>query len=1044
MLQVVRDQVGKSDQDRIDDIVGMLDPRCPEALADSEPNPTRPASPAPPPEEPLQTEKTPPDHRTPTVFVSYSHRDEVFAARLIADLQKAGHAVWIDVTKLKGGDEWVRAISEGIINSYAFVVVVTPHALDSTWVQTEILWAKQRERLIIPLILDAAALDSVGFFVLNPYQGVRFDRGYEGALSSLLSTLPSPTIPVTEQEPQLVPEDHPREAKRKRERTQRESELEYLDRLRLEVLLNTEKYTALAGQSQITRETGSGRLAAVVMRPEFALLSGDRDQQKEVRRFENAVEEIIALRRAIVLGEPGAGKTTTLWRLASDLAQKAIDDSNAPIPLVIRLGRWTDEFQTFERFVAHELGNLGPHLNDLLRSGRAALLFDGLNEIPVSQRKRDRANKDRQVERFIREHRNLLAVVSCRAQDYNTDLGFDRIEIQPLDPIRIREFLTRYLGSNYGETLFERLVGSDAIETEGRFLDWAADKITERDPLQVFWIERALPDGLKWGLLGGRNWFWTQWIRDRDNPSSLLMLARNPYMLSMLAQVYENTGELPQNRGKLFERFVSTLFAREQIIRVDKVTKRENWADEAVDLLHSLSDLAFEMQLRRSEIRDGEGDALTVFSFYDAERFLSQRQLYLANSASLLSVGESVRYTHQLLQEYFAAVALRGRVFEQYGSETTYLAKDDLGLKASSIWKPDRWWERTNWEESAVLFAGLFADDCTPVIEWLMDANPEVAADCIVRSGAKTPRETLLRLRERWIPRLTNLRGDPSPLARAAVGRALGMLEVDGEPLDNRKGVSIIKRDGIVLPDIEWCDVPAGEFIYQEGQILALPAFQIAIYPITSEQYLTFIDDLEGFRDIRWWIGLSDDKYRRKNQNAPGEQFLLYGNHPREYVSWYDAIAFCRWLSWRLGGGYDLDLIDQWAVRLPTEYEWEEAARGPNGLQYPYGHRFDSSRGNTSETGIGRTSAVGIFPDGASPYGVMEMSGNVSEWCLSSHEAPKFNTVAEDLGSDEPRVVRGGSWRHDRVIASATARGEGDPVDRSSLLGFRLCRPPLP
>jgi hypothetical protein len=102
--------------------------------------------------------------------------------------------------------------------------------------------------------------------------------------------------------------------------------------------------------------------------------------------------------------------------------------------------------------------------------------------------------------------------------------------------------------------------------------------------------------------------------------------------------------------------------------------------------------------------------------------------LHRAAAASLLAVGErEVRFTHQLLQEYFTARGMRSRL----ASGT---------LPASDLWSAARWWERTGWEESAVLLAGLHADDCTPVVEWLLQAQPEVAAQCILRQRREAAR----------------------------------------------------------------------------------------------------------------------------------------------------------------------------------------------------------------------------------------------------------------------------------------------------------------
>lgn len=189
-----------------------------------------------------QSLTTPNTERTPTVFVSYSHDDKEFAERLIRDLQAAGHAIWIDVSRLKGGDVWIRAISEGIINSYAFVVVATERSLGSSWVQDEITWAKQRGKLIIPLLLEDV-LTHPDFFPLARYQGIKFfETDYDPAVRDLLAGLPAPPSSAD------VPIEPPK-------MTQRALELQYLDRLRFEVLLNTGTLHAAFRQSGETCST---------------------------------------------------------------------------------------------------------------------------------------------------------------------------------------------------------------------------------------------------------------------------------------------------------------------------------------------------------------------------------------------------------------------------------------------------------------------------------------------------------------------------------------------------------------------------------------------------------------------------------------------------------------------------------------------------------------------------------------------------------------------------------------------------------------------
>ena len=240
----------------------------------------------------------------------------------------------------------------------------------------------------------------------------------------------------------------------------------------------------------------------------------------------------------------------------------------------------------------------------------------------------------------------------------------------------------------------------------------------------------------------------------------------------------------------------------------------------------------------------------------------------------------------------------------------------------------------------------------------------------------------------------------------------------------------------IIGDPFEWCHVPAGPFLYGEDKRkLELPAFAMAKYPITYKQFQVFIDD-GGFTDDRWWDGLA------QRFTEPDDQRWKIDDHPRERVRWYDTMAFCRWLSARLGASHDLKQVDNWAVRLPTEFEWEKAARGEQGFIYPWGNEFDSSKCNTKESGHNRTSPVTQYPQGASPYGALDMSGNVWEWTLSDYRNPSFEVIIENISSAPSRVLRGGSWLNLQDFARAVARNYDLPSLRNNYLGFRVLRPP--
>jgi formylglycine-generating enzyme required for sulfatase activity len=186
-------------------------------------------------------------------------------------------------------------------------------------------------------------------------------------------------------------------------------------------------------------------------------------------------------------------------------------------------------------------------------------------------------------------------------------------------------------------------------------------------------------------------------------------------------------------------------------------------------------------------------------------------------------------------------------------------------------------------------------------------------------------------------------------------------------------------------------------------------------------------------------------------------------NHPVVYVTWYDALAYCDWLGGRLralapeyagrAGNPATSVFWQGIARkelvvsLPSEAEWEKAARGDNGRIYPWGDKFDPVLANTSEIGLGRTSPVGCFPGGASPYGVLDMAGNVWEWTRSlwgkNFSKPEYkypydpDDGREDLGLRDLRVLRGGSFDYFRRLARCAYRDRHDPDHRFDYRGFR-------
>jgi formylglycine-generating enzyme required for sulfatase activity len=246
---------------------------------------------------------------------------------------------------------------------------------------------------------------------------------------------------------------------------------------------------------------------------------------------------------------------------------------------------------------------------------------------------------------------------------------------------------------------------------------------------------------------------------------------------------------------------------------------------------------------------------------------------------------------------------------------------------------------------------------------------------------------------------------------------------------------------------IEWREVPAGPFWMgnddqgsdeKPKHQVELPAFLIARFPITNAQYSAFVQD-KGYEQQKFWTPAGWAWRQKEKVNGPykrGGDFDL-PDHPVIGVSWYEAVAFTRWLSQR----------SEQPIRLPSEAEWEKAARGDDGRTYPWGDKWEKGRANTSELGIDETSAVGRFsPAGDSPYGVSDMAGNVWEWCQSLYKPYPYK--ADDREKPDIsgyRVVRGGSWFNGQDLARCAYRRYLDPVVRNNIIGFRIvCAPALP
>jgi formylglycine-generating enzyme required for sulfatase activity len=217
--------------------------------------------------------------------------------------------------------------------------------------------------------------------------------------------------------------------------------------------------------------------------------------------------------------------------------------------------------------------------------------------------------------------------------------------------------------------------------------------------------------------------------------------------------------------------------------------------------------------------------------------------------------------------------------------------------------------------------------------------------------------------------------------------------------------------------------------------VLTLPAFAIARAPVTNALYAAFVAATGARAPITW--------------RGP-QPLSALRDHPVVDVSWDEANDFCAWLNDQIAD-CSLQSADyersqsalyklQSAIRLPTEAEWEHAARGVDARAFPWGDVWDDRRANTRESGPGGTTPVGSYPGGAGPYGGLDLAGNVWEWTASLDALYPYDPSdgREDARATGRRILRGGCYANPHGFARCACRFRLPPNVRNPFLGFRL------
>jgi formylglycine-generating enzyme required for sulfatase activity len=712
------------------------------------------------------------------------------------------------------------------------------------------------------------------------------------------------------------------------------------------------------------------------------------------------LEAIAAHTRALVLGDPGAGKTFAMLKVLED------DLAKGRLPLWVKLNHWLDDHLPFEKFVAREVPDLGADWSAVVRAGNCRLLLDGLNELPAERAK---ARRDA-IATWLDQNPDCPVLLSCRETDLPSgEFGMltERLLVRPLRPAQVRQFIANYMSRqpDAAEALFWRLAGGEVLRKAWDARPAAPTGNDARDEEALNALVEGTADCADWLDAAGKE----RCAKACGNPVREYPLATNPYTLMMLLAVLPHDQQRRfRQRADLFETFTG-------LCLVGELDKR-GLSDSPDSVQTALAGLAADLQRLSEQVETGRDAAALALQWNDLAAEQRPPADIALGARLLRREGPLLRFRHQLLQEFYIALYLRDA-----------LAKGEDPL-LEATWGRKPLWERGGWEQPFLLLADYRQAEIADLLRALVPIQPEVVGAVWEQTRRQRPEllTDALAGELRGTLQAQMLPPEPSadfPKREAAFGRGLGRMHLpDRRPLDRRRGVWgwYDARNKKAEVDIDWVTIPAGEFIYQGKQDRIGKPYQISRYPVTNSQFLVFLKDPQGWAIPDWWDGAPEDE--RRQEWSPR---FAYTNHPCEQVSWWAAKAFCRWLNKCSGRSID----------LPSEQQWERAAAGPDGRKYPWQGSWTDGYANAGSS-IGATSAVGLFPAGRSEDGLHDLAGNVWEWTTDLFDPSDRGSVA--------RAVRGGCWITRPEGCRAASRDGDLPGVRYSYLGFRVVCCPIP
>lgn len=680
----------------------------------------------------------------------------------------------------------------------------------------------------------------------------------------------------------------------------------------------------------------------------------------------SVLEAIHFNHQLVLLGDPGGGKSTLTRRLAGVLASQAVTNRDAAeatwlteliqvwgrwlLPVRVVLSRWAQHLTAGSQGTAADLidecvrllgqtaevRGLKDHLLIRLTANPTTvlILLDGLDEVADENR---RATLLRAVKHFSERYTAVPLLITCRIRPWQawTAAG----SALPL-PVFTIDKLNQESISAFVERWHRELVWA------GRYSTAAAEAAQRR-------------------LLTA--------LGDRHRPD-LADMARTPLLLTMMARVNYERG-LPDSSAELYEAYLrqllwewerSKLDGRGQLTNLQQLLNQPTPRVPTNDLELSLCQLAFDVHASRGDRDTVDLDESKLRKALERIHPGDRREraawavevldLIHERSGLLRSVDASTfQFTHRTFQEYLAARHLatgdtatvlekfRSKIDHEQWSEAIRLA---LGYQIAV---------QSQYDTALAVLEELLPDAPQAPTEWqrvllLSEVYVRLLGPQSARLAQQRKRADRLRHQIPGLLTSTMQARRLPPRQRLEAGRLLAELDIDPPGLDN--------------------------FMTAPGW-----TFKIGRYPVTNKQFRRFVE-ADGYGDDRWWTDEKGRQYRDEgNWTEPrywDDQDLNWPNQPVVGVSWYEAQAYCTWLAHELR--QQGQLTKRETVRLPTQAEWETAARSHDGSAYPWGQAFDPANANTAESDLNQTTPVDLYPDGATPEGVWDLLGNAWEW----------------------------------------------------------------